>query len=240
MFGSTHQFRSLNVSSKRANMVLSPEDRGHDDSDVTTATWIDRYEARPLGVLDDVSLFQLFRRYKWKNNQFELCPRTVRIVNVWPAYVPDKSNSVMYGDYCRAKLQLHHPYRNVNDLQKDEDGNDIGWIAAYERCKNECDFHDEDPLMKEEDMESDEPEMDLHHGNRIHLYISHRPQPTQPRPYKDLPVVIMVAMPGSKAQHSGIKMEPQLFLSSPSPHDGNPNLVGNASVLNFLCVSLML
>jgi ATP-dependent DNA helicase PIF1 len=106
MFGSTRQFRSLNISSKRTNMVLSPEDRGDDDSHVTTATWIDRYE-----------------------------------------------------DYCRAKLQLHHPYRNVNDLQKDEDGNDIGWIAAYERCKDECDFHDEDPLMKEEDMESDEQEI---------------------------------------------------------------------------------
>ena len=122
MFGSTHQFRSLNISSKRMNMVLSPEDRGDDDSDITATTWIDRYEARPLGVLDDVSLLQLFRRYKWKKDHFELCPRTVYVVNVWPAYLPDKSNPVMYEEYCRAKLQLHHPYRNINDLQKDEDG----------------------------------------------------------------------------------------------------------------------
>ena len=160
MFGSTRQFRSLNISSKRTNMVLSPEDRGDDDSDVTATTWIDRYEARPLGVLDDVSLLQLFRRHKWKKDHFELCPRTVYVVNVWPAYLPDKSNSVMYEEYCRAKLQLHHPYRNINDLQKDEDGNDIGWVAAYERCKDECDFHDEDPLMKEEDLESEEPEIE--------------------------------------------------------------------------------
>ena len=56
MFGSTRQFRSLNISSKRTNMVLSPEDRGDDDSDVTAATWIDHYKARPLGVLDNVLL----------------------------------------------------------------------------------------------------------------------------------------------------------------------------------------
>ena len=141
-------------------MVLSPEDRGDDDSEVTAATWIDHYEARPLGVLDDVSLLQLFRRHKWKKDHFELCPRTVYVVNVWPAYLPDKSNPVIYEEYCRAKLQLHHPYRNIKDLQKDEDGNDIGWVAAYERCKDECDFHDEDPLMKEEDLESEEPEIE--------------------------------------------------------------------------------
>ncbi len=66
----------------------------------------------------------------------------------------------MYEEYCQAKLQLHHSYRNINDLQKGEDGNDIGWVAAYERCKDECDFHDEDPLMKEEDLESEEPEIE--------------------------------------------------------------------------------
>ena len=64
----------------------------------------------------------------------------------------------MYEEYYRAKLQLHHRYRNINDLQKDEDGNDIGWIAVYERCKDECDFHDEDPLMKEKDLENEESE----------------------------------------------------------------------------------
>src|SRR5436190_12884118 len=95
-----------------------------------------------------------------KKDHFELCPRTVYVVNVWPAYLPDKSNPVMYEEYCRAKLQLHHPYQNINDLQKDEDGKDIGWVVAYERCKNECDFHDEDPLMKEEDLESEEPEIE--------------------------------------------------------------------------------
>ena len=82
MFGSTRQFRSLNISSKRTNMMLRPEDRGDDDSDVIAAIWIDRYEARPLGVLDDVSLLQLFRRYKWKKDHFELCPRTIYIVNI--------------------------------------------------------------------------------------------------------------------------------------------------------------
>jgi hypothetical protein len=82
MFGSTRQFRSLNISSKRTNMVLSSEDRGDDDSDIITAIWIDCYETRPVGVLDDVSLLQLFHHYKWKNNQFELCPHTVHIVNI--------------------------------------------------------------------------------------------------------------------------------------------------------------
>ena len=85
-------------------MVLSLEDRGNDDSNVTAATWIDSYEARSLRVLDDISLLQLFHHYKWKKDHFELCPRTVYVVNVWPAYLPDKSNPVMYEEYCGAKL----------------------------------------------------------------------------------------------------------------------------------------
>ena len=45
----------------------------------------------------------------------------------------------------------------------------------------------------------------------------------------------------TKAQHSGIKkMELELFLLSLSLQDGNLNLASNASVLNFLCVWLML
>src|SRR5436190_6949088 len=45
----------------------------------------------------------------------------------------------------------------------------------------------------------------------------------------------------TKAQYSGIKkMELQLFLLSLSLQDGNLNLASNASVLNFLCVWLML
>ena len=57
-----------------------------------------------------------------------------RVVNIWPVYQPDKMNVEMYTNYCRVKLQLHHPYRDMDELRKDANCDDIGWIEAYERC----------------------------------------------------------------------------------------------------------
>jgi len=155
MYRSSRQFRSLNVSNRRSNPVLNHDQMEDEDSSAVASTLLDRYESRPPGVLNDIPLFRVFQRYRWEKGEFKFCPRTTYVVNVWPAYVPDQSDPEMYENWCRAKLQLHHPYRNLNDLQKDEDGNDIGWIAAYEKCRAECDEHDPDPLMTLEEMEVD-------------------------------------------------------------------------------------
>jgi len=69
----------------------------------------------------------------------------------------------MYENWCRAKLQLHHPYiGNVEALQR-VDGEDIGWAAAYANCVATCHGeHDDDPLANEDgdDEDGDEEEFE--------------------------------------------------------------------------------
>ena len=69
----------------------------------------------------------------------------------------------MYENWCRAKLQLHHPYTgDVESLQR-VDREDIGWSAAHANCIATCyASHDDDPLANEEDLddEGDEEEFE--------------------------------------------------------------------------------
>ena len=101
-----------------------------DDDDLASMdmNWIDRYEQRDIAAhpeLAQVSLLQVFRRYDWRAGKFVLRPSAKpRVVNIRPVYKPDKSDPAMYESYCRAKLQLHHPYvLDVETLQRvgDED-----------------------------------------------------------------------------------------------------------------------
>src|SRR5205814_2303695 len=64
----------------------------------------------------------------------------------------------MYENWCRAKLQLHHPYTSDVETLQRIDGEDIGWAAAYANCVLNCGGHDDDPLINEEDLDDDEDE----------------------------------------------------------------------------------
>ena len=138
-----------------------------DDTAHTEMNWIDRYERRNIGVdteLSDVSLLRIFRRYNYTDGKFVKRPRArPRVVIVWPGYIPDKSDPAMYENWCRAKLQLHHPYTgDVESLQR-VDREDIGWSAAHANCIATCyASHDDDPLANEEDLddEGDEEEFE--------------------------------------------------------------------------------
>src|SRR6266496_1114972 len=161
MFSSSRQYRSLCISLTRSNQFLDPDEMGDDDSPAVRSTLIDRYEARAPGILNDKSLYEIFKHYRWEKGEFKHCPRTIYIVNIWPLYTPDQDDMEMYENWCRAKLQLHHPYRDLDNLKKDVYGNDIGWIAAYNVCKEYCPEHDEDPLMTEEEKEEQDTVEDL-------------------------------------------------------------------------------
>jgi hypothetical protein len=62
----------------------------------------------------------------------------------------------MYDNWCRAKLQLHHPYNNDFQNLRFVDDEDIGWSGAYAKCLEEGHTHDDDPLADENDMEDDD------------------------------------------------------------------------------------
>jgi ATP-dependent DNA helicase PIF1 len=195
LFHSSRQFKSLNVSQQCLNAFEDLDPLMDDNTPtVTKLNWIDRYEHRAPD-LESVTLLQIFRQYKWVNNGFVLMPRTKpRVVNVWPQYLPDKSDPAMYENWCRAKLQLHHPYRNIDDLQRLND-DDIGWSAAYELCVAQCATHDNDPLPTVEDLNNEDQdeeefeESEEEEGERIirdwHDLASRGPR-TEPDPFSRL------------------------------------------------------
>ena len=161
----SRQFKSLNLSWPRFN-AFRDTDPLMDDDDVVNVDkgWMDRYEHRSTQLhpeLADVSLLQIYRRYDWKKEKFVLRPRApARVVLIWPNYIPDKSDPATYENWCRAKLQLHHPYfRDVESLRQVE-GVDVSWSEAYANCVATCGVHDDDPLPNEEDLEDDEADVE--------------------------------------------------------------------------------
>ncbi|KAK4699420.1 ATP-dependent DNA helicase PIF1, partial [Phenoliferia sp. Uapishka_3] len=122
---------------------------------------LEKYEKRPLGDADNISLLEIYRCYKWspKTGYVRRPKAPPKVVQVYPAYSADPRDDE-YEDYCRAKLQLHHSYRgDPSVLQKDEDGLDIGFEEAYRRCQATCGpSHPRDnlPVLQTEDPDSDD------------------------------------------------------------------------------------
>lgn len=126
----------------------------------TKLNMTDRYKQR-FTDLDSVNFLKMFRYQHWDGPKKKWVPLQKhpkrRCVNVWPNHIPDRSDPAMYENWCRAKLQFHHLYKNLDDLRI-VDGEHVDGSQAYEHCKMDCGPHEEDPLSKEEDLEEDEDE----------------------------------------------------------------------------------
>ena len=110
MYGCSREIINLNISWPWSDEVIASDEMGEDHSTAAKVSWVDRYELHPPGVLNNVSLLQLFRYYRWDKGEFKKRKKAGRIVNIWPTYYPDKEDPSIYENYCRAKLQLHHLY----------------------------------------------------------------------------------------------------------------------------------
>lgn len=181
LFHCSRTFQTLDLRLQRSGAI--PEDFNLDEvveeapgdapedvaapEDVLSVSKLERYEKRPEGEMDGVSLLECMRRwdYKPKEKVWKRRPRAKpRIVRVFPRYSSDPEDD-SFEDWCRAKLQLHHPYRgSPANLQKDEDGEDIGFVRAYlERCLDASCEHPADPLPRlheENDEESEDEDED--------------------------------------------------------------------------------
>ena len=110
--------------------------------------------------MESVSLLEMFRYYRWDGKEktfVKLTRGKQRTIDVWPNYIPDRSDPAMYENWCRAKLQLNHPYRNLDDLRLVDDEH-VEWSVASENCKDNCVQHEDDPLGNEGDLETEEEE----------------------------------------------------------------------------------
>ncbi len=71
-------------------------------------TWIERYCARDES-LDDTSLMNTMRCYRWERKAFRDIGNP-RVLNLYPR--PNQTKD--YGEWCRVKIMLHHPFRRTD------------------------------------------------------------------------------------------------------------------------------
>jgi ATP-dependent DNA helicase PIF1 len=77
------------------------------------------------------------------------------IVNIWPHYRPDPDEQEIYEKYCYARMILHHPFHDPNELL----GHCADWAAAYQtKCLDLNHIHEDDtlPTLEETDIEDDQ------------------------------------------------------------------------------------
>ncbi|KAF5336454.1 hypothetical protein D9611_006665 [Ephemerocybe angulata] len=128
---------------------------------VTEESWIQRYVQRPES-LENLSLHDLMTTHTWyksawrKKRNTEGMMRT--ILRVFPRYPPNPQDD-LYDEYCRTKIILHHPFRNLNSIREREDQ---PWAELMARCQAQEHTHPRDTLRcwEEENREVDEEEED--------------------------------------------------------------------------------
>jgi hypothetical protein len=121
-----------------------------------------RYMNRPESM-ERLSLQGVFQQYSWRRNQWCKRRKANVIVRTFPRYSPNPENDA-YPLYCRTKIILHHPFRNVTSLLNRE-GDERSWPELFAECRaaehvrpNDTlrNWKDENrPLQEEEDDDED-------------------------------------------------------------------------------------
>lgn len=113
--------------------------------------------------MEDLSLHQTFEKYVWRKGKW--CPRRSQanlhvIVRVFPRLSPSPDDP-SYEEYCRIKILLHHPFRDIQALRQDVMA---PWSYLFTTCQLEQHVHSKDTLRYLEDenqqnnLEEDEDE----------------------------------------------------------------------------------
>lgn len=87
-------------------------------------------------------------RYDWSPTKKKYILRGSRggkpyVVSIWPRFRPDPDHEEVYEKYCYAKMILHHPFKNPNDLLEGF----ATWTAAFHtKCLGHHHIHQDDTL----------------------------------------------------------------------------------------------
>ena len=133
-------FQSLNLSKDGALRAISTnndEDNDPLDTDTRTLTgesWLQRYTSRAI-ALNDLSLYEVCCKYNWRGNEWRRRrEKTTVILRTYPRLSPNPDHPD-YEQYCRIKVLLHHPFRNLDDLTKREDGTEHSFAEVFADCQ---------------------------------------------------------------------------------------------------------
>ena len=158
MWASSRYYRSLKVSEGTSDEVTFGQRPG-------TISLYQHYIGRP-DELHNLSLYEFYQWYDVKSNQYKR--RGSRhakpyVVDVWPRFVGDPADADAYEKFCRAKVFLHHPHRDFDNLLHTFNIND--WSTFYNYCQENCHpshWDNPDPLPKaiEDEPDSDTESID--------------------------------------------------------------------------------
>ena len=166
-------FQTINIASDGALREVTADDLGFNEQGervVTAESWLQRYMKRPAHM-DSLSLHEVMRLYSWRNQQWhKRKPSTKVIVRAFPRLSPNPDDP-RFDEYCRLKVLLHHPFRDINRLC-DRDGEQLTWQEAFAVCTVSHDhrrdtlrsWEDENLIRHEEENEDDElvnPDVEL-------------------------------------------------------------------------------
>ena len=95
------------------------DDKLEDDRAVTLDSQLDHYTARPTTPdFEELTLLQFVQRYRIpKRVDDDLVRRTKDVVVIPRPYCSPDPSGPNYEQYCRQKLMMHQPFRQLEDLQ---------------------------------------------------------------------------------------------------------------------------
>jgi hypothetical protein len=122
----------------------------------TTKSRLQQYMERPIGM-EDLSLQYVLTKYTWiKSNWRQKRDKTDVVLRVYPRFSPNPEDD-RYEDFCRTKIILHHPFRDLGAIRDNEDQ---PWAEVYAQCRAAEHVHPQDTLRcwEDENKEGDEDE----------------------------------------------------------------------------------
>ncbi|KAF9536267.1 hypothetical protein CPC08DRAFT_590772, partial [Agrocybe pediades] len=160
--GAEGSFRE--IGEQQADNETSAEEQmeGVGERTVTKESWLQRYSNRPP-EMEDLSLEQVMTKYAWRKSTWKKTrDSTDQVLRVYPRFSPNPEDE-RYEDYCRTKVILHHPFRNLDAILHDGQL----WAEVWAECRAANHTHptdtlrcwDEENRVQEDDVEDEDEDI---------------------------------------------------------------------------------
>jgi len=150
------RFRELGVNDGEEAEIALVE--GGEDQPVTDESQIQQY-MKCSPEMETLSIHEVLTKYTWTKSEWrKRQEKTDIVLHVYPCFSPNPEDDC-YEDFCRTKVLLHHPFRDLKEIQEKDDQL---WLEIYAQCCASGHEHPKDTLhcWEEENHEMGEEDED--------------------------------------------------------------------------------
>jgi hypothetical protein len=121
---------------------------GQTERPLTPRSLIQRYMTRPETMVG-LSIRDVLAKFYWRDSRWKSRNDSTDVVVrvFFPRFSPNPDGDV-YADFCRTKILLHHPFRDLNTVRGD---NEESWSKCFTRCRTASHDHPNDSLRSWEE-----------------------------------------------------------------------------------------